>query len=114
MRGQRGATLIEMLVTVAFLGMIVTVITLNVVAIQNQGETDSNDMDSQSFALYRDLRGLPISSLNMTELQFVVDYSVSSGSDYWGAIYQNQIIITKLDELSEQTKTQEVLQCDQP
>ena len=99
MRGQKGFTVVEVLVLIAMLGVIAGVVALTA-GVHLQGADPSSDN-----AIYRELTSRPISSLNMTELQFVVDYAADPSNRLTNfrysvaAMYQNQIIITKLDEL---------------
>ena len=93
MRGQKGFSLVELLVVIAILEVIAFV------AVTNIGPYLQDVDPSSDAAIFTELRGRPMSSLNMTELQFVVDYYISHGSTAWAAVYQNQIIIMKLDEL---------------
>jgi len=95
MRSQKGVTLIEVLAAVSLLGILALIVGLNVGAVLHDPGPDIPAPGDT----YAELRGRPISSLNVTELQFVVDYAVGEGSTIAAAIYQNQIIITKLDEL---------------
>ena len=99
MRGQKGIAPIEVLMTLAILGAIATVAYLGI-----SDYTHSRELAPQT-AIYRELTSRPISSLNMTGLQFVVDYAANPPRRLTecrysvAAMYQNQIIITKLDEL---------------
>ena len=95
MRSQRGFPLIELLMVVAIMGMIILFAGLSVGRVLHDPGPDIPAPGDT----YIELRERPISSLNMTELQFVVDYAVGEGSTIAASIYQNQIIITKMDEL---------------
>ena len=98
MRGQKGFTVVELLIAIAIIVVIVAVIWLNLGEYQRRREAANNITGPT--AIFTELRGRPISSLNVTELQFVVDYATGRyNSPDWAAIYQNQIIIMKLDEL---------------
>ena len=97
MRGQKGFTVVELLVVLAIMGVITFIVAINV------GPQLLDTDPSSDKAIYSELRNRPISSLNVTELQIVADYLASRYRDSEAAqratIYQNQIIITKLDEL---------------
>ena len=103
MRSQRGVTLIELLIVIAILAIIAAVV------IPQMGNLmewhDEGTEPPTARARYIELRNRPISSLNVTELQFVVDYEVDPSNmlpdprHSRAAVYQNQIIITKLDTL---------------
>jgi len=93
MRGQKGFSVVELLVVLAIMGVITFIVAINV------GPQLLDTDPSSDKAIYGELRSRPISSLNVTELQFMVDYQLGRYEATWAAIYQNQIIITKLDEL---------------
>jgi len=103
MRGQKGFTDVHLLVVLAIIGVIAAVIWLNIGEYQRRRDAVTNITGPT--AIYRELTSRPISSLNMTELQFVVDYAANPPRRLTefrysvAAMYQNQIIITKLDEL---------------
>lgn len=101
MKGNKGFTLIELLIVIAILAVIALVVGLNVGNFFGPGTT-SNETTNQT--IFEELKGQPITSLNSTALQFMVDYCLkaepqSSSLDVWlgrAAVYQNQIIINEL------------------
>jgi len=98
MRSQKGFTLVEALLAIAVLGIIAAVVILNL-----NNFVPFTPVEDEAWCYYSELRQQPISSLNITELQFVVDYAVDKGSTIAAAIYQNQIIILKLEECSQES-----------
>ena len=99
MRGQKGFGLIELLIVVAILGVIAFAIAMAANSYFGGVEPANNITDSA--AIFTELKGRHMSSLNVTELQFVVDYYINHGSTGWAAIYQNQIIILLLQQQEE-------------
>lgn len=99
---QKGFTLIELLIVIAILGVIAAVVAFNVGNFFRQGTTNNETAINQT--IYEELKGQPITSLNLTALQFMVDFCLtadpqSPALDIWlgrVAIYQNQIIINEL------------------
>lgn len=96
---QKGFTLIELLVVIAILALIAAVVALNVGGFFGRG-TGNNETAFDQLSLE------PITSLNLTELDFMVDYCATMAnanpdvrSAKWpimATIYQNQIIINGL------------------
>ena len=114
---QKGFTLIELLVVIAILAVIAAIVTLNVYDFFGRGTTNNETATNET--LFWQLASEPISSLNLTELNFMVDYcmarankgggvsnsddgtSWNTKSSSWIArveVYQNQIIINELKE----------------
>ena len=109
MKSQKGFDVIELLIVLAVLGVMAFAIAMAVNSYFGGVEPANNITDSKD--IYRELTSRPISSLNMTELQIAADYLASrhrnSEAAQRAAIYQNQIIITKLDELTVLLQQQE-------
>ena len=110
MRKQRGFTLIELLVVMATLGIIAAIAVLGVGGFFSTTDNgEPNDTAVTNTSIFEGLAAEPISSLNLTELTFMVDYCLErevrdpmfETSMFWLAranVYQNQIIINELKE----------------
>jgi len=96
MKRQQGWTLIEVLVCIAILGIIAAVVILNAGSYFGcQQEPDP------TLTHFNELRQQPITSLNRTDLDFMLDYCMERRWYESGRFYQNQIIINQLDALAE-------------
>lgn len=107
---QKGFTLIELLVVVFVLGIIAAAIIPNIpnfMAGCNTTNTATNETALDNGTIFRKLSSEPITSLNLTELNFMVDYCIErtqhyiGGSTYWttlATVYQNQIIIEMAED----------------
>lgn len=100
---QRGITLIDLLIIIAILGVIAAVVALNVGGFFGTG---GNETIVTNQTIFDDLTAKPIGSLNLTELNFLVDYCIRQAnsnpdtrSSRWPimtTVYQNQILINEL------------------
>jgi prepilin-type N-terminal cleavage/methylation domain-containing protein len=103
----RGFTLIELLILVAIVAIIAAIVIPNLLDVflpPANNETITNEM------LFLELASQPITSLNASQLTFMVDYSMSHIScptcelskivavNWWAvaSVYQNQIIINEV------------------
>lgn len=116
----KGFTLIELLIVVAIFGIIIAVVIPNIYRFMSSSNTTSNETTVNettvySRTLFYELFNKPITSLNLTELTFMVDYSVAKYTDnvdasifaWWATLaelYQRQIIINKCDNPSPRIK----------
>ena len=80
MKKEGGFTLVEFLVVVALLGVIAAVVILNVDRAFSSVEPPSEAVPAYNVTLADDLFSRPLSSLNVTELQFLADYCMWSSS----------------------------------
>lgn len=112
---QKGFTLIELLVVIAILGIIAAMVALNVGSFFGRAannETATNETVVTNETLFWQLAIEPITSLNLTELNFMRDYCMTYAiythenglgviNEKYAALaslYQNQIIINELKE----------------
>ena len=104
---QKGFTLIELLIVIAILGILAVVIILNIGTFSNIASNGAtNETAVTNTTMFSDLAARPISSLNATELDFMIEYCLRRSTHYIGTsewldkatIYQNQIIINELKE----------------
>lgn len=113
----KGFTLIGLLIVIAILAIIAVLVIpslgdfgcLNITG----NETATNETTTDNAAIFKQLSSEPITSLNLTELNFMVDYCmthVSATDGYmtrntWAniaSVYQNQIIILLLESETRQ------------
>ena len=98
---QKGFTLIELLVVIAILGIIAAMVALNVGSFFGRAannETATNETVATNETMFWQLASEPITSLNLTELDFMLDYSMVKRFYNLANLYQNQIIINRLEE----------------
>jgi len=107
---QKGFTLIELLVVIAILAVIAAIVALNVGDFFGRGTTNNETATNET--LFWQLVSKQIDGLNVTELDFMLDYCMAYAvyvhEDGLGrinesyaalaSIYQNQIIINELKE----------------
>lgn len=96
---QKGFTLIELLIVIGLLGIVIAVIIINNPAFLNIVDREAtNETVVTNTTIFEDLASEPISSLNLTELEFMLDYCMEHHSHTLANLYQNQIIINELKE----------------
>lgn len=104
---QKGFTLIEVIVVIAILGVITALIALNVGDFFGRANDFATNETTSNTTIFEQLSLKPITSLNLTELNFMVDYCLAKYRANFDAalttkwatiasIYQNQIIIIEL------------------
>lgn len=98
---QKGFTIIELLTVIAILGVITAMVALNVTGFfdtSSNNTTATNETIVDNATMFQQLSSEPITSLNLTELQFAIDYCWSQKLFTATSIYQNQTIILLLTE----------------
>lgn len=98
---QKGFTLIKLIIVIAILGIIAAVV---IPTISQYIERANNSTTVHNATIFSQLSLEPISSLNLTDLNFMVDYCIQRHthyrkSAYWSTlavVYQNQIITNQL------------------
>lgn len=107
----KGFSLIELLIVIAVLSVIAGIVIPNITLYTKtaNNETATNGTATNNLTLYWELLSQPISTLNLTELNFMVAryrlQAATRGDEccaILALIYQNQIIISLLSEGKEQ------------